>query len=532
MLINGRNAFVGEKMRMNQKQTPGQRATATLANIMARPFSADTAAGTRKRIPLSKQALAIAAVLSAGSSSAAFGIELYVDTKTKQLYAEPGPRRVLMGTFERVQDKTAKAETRTAPATEIEIASIKDELKIKTSEIKALEEHIKAPESKPETAGKGMLPAGVTYGKKGFEFKTEDGKFSLAIQNRLQLRYAMPFDKDPRSISDLEHDDTSSFMVRRARTKLSGNLYWPFLKYYMQYDWSQPVLRDLNLTVDKFKWAQVRVGRGKVTYNDERVTSSGNQQFVNRSIVNDIFTVDRQQGVELKGNLFPSTWYDVSYYAGIYSGMGVGERNNDDDNMMWAGRLQWNALGGEMPFSQSDTEYHEKPALNFAMAAATNQSKCTAFETDSNSCRSLPGFTVGQAGQYRVNQMMQETRFKWKGLSIQEEMHWKDVVDTFKTRIDNDRETHLTGGYVQAGYFPHYILQVIPKELEFAGRYAFVDSYREIGKQQEASGVMTYFFDGHSNKLNFQVSHLTVGDPSTGASKADQRYWVQWDVSF
>jgi phage-related baseplate assembly protein len=32
--------------------------------------------------------------------------------------------------------------------------------------------------------------------------------------------------------------------------------------------------------------------------------------------------------------------------------------------------------------------------------------------------------------------------------------------------------------------------------------------------QQEASGVMTYFLNGHSNKLNFQVSHLMLEDPT------------------
>lgn len=200
--------------------------------------------------------------------------------------------------------------------------------------------------------------------------------------------------------------------------------------------------------------------------------------------------------------------------------------------MMYAGRLQWNALGGEMPFSQSDTEFHENPALNLAFAAATNQSACTAFETDSDSCRVLPGFTEGESGQYRVNQMMQEARFKWQGLSIQEEMHWKDVTDFFRSQNDPERETNLMGGYVQAGYFPHYLFAIVPKNLEFAGRYAFVDDYLNVGKQQEASGVMTYFFNGHSNKVNFQVSHLTVDDPTSGASESEQRFWAQWDVSF
>ena len=369
--------------------------------------------------------------------------------------------------------------------------------------------------------------ANINYGKNGFEFRTDNNKFSLAIQNRIQTRYANPFDSDPRSIEDLQRDQ-SSFRIRRARTRLRGHAYWPWLKYYLQYDWSQPVLRDLSLTVDKFKSAKFWIGRGKVLYNDERITSSSRQQFVNRSIVNDIFTVDRQQGVQVFGNLFPGTWHDISYYAGVFTGLGVGEGSNDDDNMMYSGRFQWNALGGEMSFSQSDLEYHEKPALNFAFAAATNRSKCTAFQTDNNSCRDLPGFATGQDGQYRINQMMEEVRFKWLGFSLQHEMHWKEIIDTFKVQGDSTKKTNLMGGLVQAGYFPHYIFPIIPRNLEFAGRYAFVDPNVNFNGdlQQEASGVMTYFFNGHLNKVNFQVSHLTVQNQS------DQRFWLQWDITF
>ena len=154
----------------------------------------------------------------------------------------------------------------------------------------------------------------------------------------------IPFDGDPRTLSDLERDQ-SSFMVRRARTKMRGHAYHSWLKYYLQYDWSDPILRDFNLSVDKYKWASLDVGRQKVVYNDERKTSSGNQQFVNRSIVNDIFTVDRQQGVQLYGNLFPDTLGDFTYYLGVFTGLGVGERNNDDDNLMYNVRLAMECTG-------------------------------------------------------------------------------------------------------------------------------------------------------------------------------------------
>jgi hypothetical protein len=391
------------------------------------------------------------------------------------------------------------------------------------------------PENLPEkkaTDDKKSEKSSISYGSKGFEFKTDDKNFSMAIQNRLQFRYANPFDSDPRSLANLEQDQ-SSFMVRRARTKITGNAYWTWLKYNFQYDWAQPILRDFNLDLTKFSEASLRLGRAKVIYNDERVTSSSKQQFVNRSIVNDIFTVDRQQGAQLYGRLFPKDWYDFSYALGVFGGQGVGERNNDDDKMMYSARLQWNLLGNELEFSQSDTEFHEKPAASLAVAGMTNTSRCTAFETDANSCRALPGFKLGRAGQYAVNQAMEELRFKWRGFSFQHELHFKNVEDLFAA-ANLDNTTDLMGGYVQAGYFPHDLIPLVPKQLEFAMRYAAVDPNIDIDndRQQEFTGAMNWFFSGHNNKLTFEVSHLTVEDPHKNIEKGEERARVQWDISF
>ena len=74
---------------------------------------------------------------------------------------------------------------------------------------------------------------------------------------------------------------------------------------------------------------------GKSNYNRERVDSSGRQQFVERSIVNRIFTVDRQVGVMIKGRLNKGTVADMRYYAGIFNGEGRSINNSGKDMMKW-----------------------------------------------------------------------------------------------------------------------------------------------------------------------------------------------------
>jgi len=46
----------------------------------------------------------------------AFALDLYVDTKTKQIFAEPGPGRVHMGTYEKSGQASAETETPKIPA--------------------------------------------------------------------------------------------------------------------------------------------------------------------------------------------------------------------------------------------------------------------------------------------------------------------------------------------------------------------------------------------------------------------------------
>lgn len=391
------------------------------------------------------------------------------------------------------------------------------------------------PMQKENQGEQWLSNARTFYGNEGFGFATDDDQFSLAIQNRIQARYANPFDSDPRLIIDLDRHQ-NSLMVRRARTKLRGHAYHSWLEFYLQYDWADPILRDMSLTISKFRWANLEIGRSKVLYNDERKTSSANQQFVNRSIVNDIFTVDRQQGMQLYGNVFPDTVVDSTYYLGVFAGRGVGERNNDDNHLMYNLRYQWNALGGEIPFSQSDIEYHQRPALNFAFAANTNRSSCLAFETSQNSCRPLPWApydTIGEPGQYRINQMMGEVRFKWIGFSMLHEFHAKEINDTLASADNPFRRTTMLGGFAQAGYFPHHDFPIVPRNLEIAGRYAVVDPRLAENniRQYETSGVMTYFFSGHRNKVNLQLSQLTL-TPDNATARSEHRLWVQWDLSF
>ena len=325
------------------------------------------------------------------------------------------------------------------------------------------------------------------WGKKGFTLETRDGLWKTAIQWRFQGRYTYSQRTDADSFSDFNNDKESTFELRRVRMKVGGHGYKPWIKYYFEMDW-QPTrnsgdedsksgtrLLDWRIDLSKFKWLQLRVGQWKINYNRERVDSSGKQQFVERSIVTNTFTVDRQMGAMVYGHLAPGTWLDSRYYAGVWNGSGRGEAN-DDANMMYMGRLQWNFLGRDLKWQQSDIKYHEQPAGSAAFAAYTTIGKCTRWSSSGCGTLGFPNsaglpYTSDSAatdGQYRVQGMMEEFAFKWRGLSIQHEYHWKEVKDDKIPEGAAGYKTNLMGSYAQIGYFPHYLIPVIPKPLEIA----------------------------------------------------------------
>ena len=388
------------------------------------------------------------------------------------------------------------------------------------------------------------FPVKASHGSSGFRLETRDGNWQTNLQWRAQLRYTNPYFGDPRQVDDFEESGTSSFEARRLRMKIGGHGFQPWLKYYFEVDLqpsrdpdssavsSSARVIDWRIDIAKWDWGGFRVGQWKIDMNRERVDSSGRQQFVERSIVNRIFTIDRQVGVQLRGHVFKNTPADLRYYVGVFNGEGRGVRNVDED-MMYSGRLQWNFLGRDLALRQSDVEYTDKPTGSFAIGGMTTNGPCTRWS--SSGCGNLDGFTspiVAEGDQFNVEQAVQEFAFKYRGFSIQQEYHRKSIRD----RVAGSKND-LTGGYLQTGYFFNNVFPVVPAPLELAVRYAFVEEPNEVDRifdneREELTLAANWFFAGHNNKLTLDYSYLTVDDGFTGIDDDANRIRLQWDVSF
>jgi phosphate-selective porin len=390
-----------------------------------------------------------------------------------------------------------------------------------------------------KTAEKGAVK--VSHGKTGFKVESTDGTWSTKLNWRAQMRFTYPYRGNPRQVDDFEADPESTFELRRVRMKIGGHAYEPWLDYYFEVD-LQPTrsagddaersssrLFDWRITAQPYEELGFRIGQWKIDYNRERVDSSGRQQFVERSIVNRQFTIDRQMGAQVRGRLFKGTLADLRYYAGAFTGQGRGVEN-DDDKLMYAGRLQWNFLGRDLELRQTDVEFTEKPTGSISFGAATNTSSSTRWSSGGGG--NLDGFSPTEAGQYEVEQYQVGSAFKYRGFSWQQEYHWKKIRD----RVNN-ATFDMKGAYAQAGYFFHYLIPAVPKQLELAARYAFVDEPNEgdrqvENKRREVTIGANWFIAGHNNKITIDYSKLYLDDRVLNRDVDDNRFRVQWDISF
>ena len=326
----------------------------------------------------SKLTLAIAATLTASASFNALAMDLYVDTKTKQIYAEPGRGRVLLGAFEKVGSGTPTTTVAAPAAAPAELAAIKQDLALKTNEIKALEEHA-AEATKPD-AVKIKLDDGI-------EMATRDGNFTAAIHGRIQVDSQTNINQNlgsnylnPNTSSTAQTGVPTSLNdaagVRRARLGLEGT-FFKITDYKFEYDFTRGPAASAGGITDAFvrlnisKPLSVKVGAFKEPFSLEEATSNRYLTFIERNMaVNTFIDNLNTYKVGIGGNYAVERWqvgtsmqtegvgpYNNAYGTGATqsatNGQGGVNRNGGGGDTSW----ELNARVTGLPWMESNTKF-------------------------------------------------------------------------------------------------------------------------------------------------------------------------------
>ncbi len=345
---------------------------------------------------------------------------------------------------------------------------------------------------------------------RGIQFIAADSSFYLKLNARFQSLYAGAYSYEDGTYSD-------QFLIRRARLKLEGFAYTPNLEYKLELGLSN---RDIgggprpefsnaaNIVLDAVvRWNFAKnfslwLGQTKLPGNRERVISSQKLQFVDRSLLNSDFNIDRDAGVQLHHTF---SLGNVIFNEAIAVSLGEG-RNYTVTNR---GGYDYTARVEVLPFGDftgggdyfgSDLAREETPKLSVGVSY------------DYNDRASRQGGQLGSFvdQQRTLKAFFADAMFKFQGFSMMAEYADKETVGSPVIEFDELGRVVRTfrtgsGFNIQAGY-------LFPNNYEIAGRYSSIDS--EALTQREDLKQYTLGFSkyiaGHTVKVQSDISLLRV----------------------
>ena len=349
---------------------------------------------------------------------------------------------------------------------------------------------------------------------------TKDSLFLMNLRFRMQNRAGF----HTNSGNDFRNGEFE-MRVRRLRLRLDGYVLNPKLQYYIQLAFSKA---DLNLE-DQSIAEPVRdavlyytfndnfyigFGQAKLPGNRQRVNSSGNLQFADRSVVNSTLTVDRDFGFFGYYTLrLPKSMLMLK--GAISSGEG---RNASavNDGLAYTGRIEYLPFGAFVnggDYSEGDLEFEQTPKLS--VAAAISQNNKTAK-------------TGGQTGEFLyatrdITTLIFDAIFKYQG--------WAASSEYINRNTDLPITTNASGDirYVFKGYGVNTQLsKLVTRKTELAVRYSFVNPDEEIASVQdridEAMLGVTRYINGHRIKIQGNVGYRWLD--GMGSLKNEGNNWT------
>jgi phosphate-selective porin OprO and OprP len=357
---------------------------------------------------------------------------------------------------------------------------------------------------------------------RGFTFTSDDENFQLSLGGRLQTRYTF-FDNDDRQ-------DVSQFRIQRMKVWLRGYAYTKDLTYLLQVD---TVNSDDERFIDhayfNYKFIpelQLLAGQTKVPFGRQWLTPSGSQSFVDRAEASNFFRPGYDIGLKFHGKFADGL---INYDLGGYNGRGQGITSNDNNHSA-ALRVTVNPLG-DMPYGEADFNSTPNPLVSLGGNYYYNRVQVGTGQNNLNYDNNLGnigmlsqltpgnGFLLGEKADLQLYGF--DVALKWMGLYATAEYLLSQAEGD-----DSDEKVRSHGFFVQAGYF------IIPKNLEIAARYGYIDPHRSASNdlRSEVGGAVSYYFNKHNLKLQADVRNLHQ-QRNTGTTD-DMQYRLQAQIIF
>lgn len=289
--------------------------------------------------------------------------------------------------------------------------------------------------------------------------------------------------------------NVSSFQIRRARLGVFGYALKPELTYKILFQmvggtatmatpgaaFTAPRMEDAFFNYNTKKGVEAQLGQFKVYYDREELTPDHIIQFVDHSLVNEVFSFRRDIGAALHGRPFGKTFEYWVY--GMNNAQNINQVNRSNFAILGT-RLVFNVLG-DPGYTMGDYEDADDPELSLGVASAVNKVGPPAL-----------------ASQF-ISATTADVLFKHRGYSFTGEGHfyWNQAT-----------KAKVYGVLAQTGYF------IVPKRFEVAARFSGVVVSGPGTNGYEMGGCLNYFFFHNNFKVQLDYNYLINGALTKGSS--------------
>ena len=343
---------------------------------------------------------------------------------------------------------------------------------------------------------------------KGVNFMAPDSSMSLKLGVRFQTLFSAE-----RSLADNSNIE-KEMQIRRFRLKFDGFAFTPKLEYKIELALSNRdnapanlsqqgnaanIVLDAVLKYSISKNAEIWFGQTKLPGNRERVISSQALQFVDRSLVNGFYNLDRDLGVQLhhKFNIGKVVFKDK--YA-ISLGQGRNVIASDTGGLSYTGRLEILPMGeftNKGDYFDSDLAREPKPKISLGVGYSYNDDAPR---------------KAGELGSFLKESRDLSTFFadlmiKYKGWSLTSEYMNKEADKNPLLKDTSNFFQTGNGWNIQSGY-------LFKNNFEIAARYTVINPSSEILNAGESNYIYEYtlgvsrYIVGHNLKIQSDLSYI------------------------
>lgn len=377
----------------------------------------------------------------------------------------------------------------------------------------ALPQNSKSQNAEVKTLGKGIV------------FEPEDNSYSVKLGMRFQSLYVGEW--------NLENDVYSDqALIRRARLKLDGHIYSEKFTYKVQLGFSNRDTRNSssggivqnsgtsNIVLDgviKYNPVsdlEIWFGQTVLPGNRERLISSQKVQFVDRSLLNSGFNLDRDVGIQFRNKSTLGKMI-IRQMGAISIGEGRDITTKNPGGYSYTGRVEFLPFGnfaGKGDYTGPDLEREEDVKLSVGLT----------YDFNDDAVRSRGhngGFIFTSSGELVKNDLhtfLADAMLKYQGISIHGEFANRDA--------DNDNGFGTGTAYMgSVGY-------VFGDDFGLSGRYATLTktgNFSSLTEHSEMTLALSKYISDHNLKIQASAGYLDY------VSRDDiMRFQVHMEIAF